>query len=68
MMAITGCSLEEAIGMASRVPAGLNRLTDRGGIEPGKRADLILFRVGKGELEICKTFVAGQEVYCADEA
>ncbi|NEW81018.1 MAG: amidohydrolase family protein [Mariniphaga sp.] len=63
IMKVTGCSLGEAIQMASTNPARLYGLTDRGSIEPGKRADLILFELGDSELTIRKTFVAGNLVY-----
>jgi len=49
--------------MASTNPAKLYGLTDRGSIEPGKRADLILFELGDSELTIRKTWVAGNLVY-----
>ena len=63
MMEVTGCTLAEAIRMASTNPAKLYGLNDRGSIEPGKRADLILFTVGDRELSIKKTYVAGKLVY-----
>jgi len=63
IMKVTGCSLGEAIQMASTNPAKLYGLTDRGSIEPGKRADLILFELGDSELTIRKTWVAGNLVY-----
>ena len=63
IMKVTGCSLGEAVQMASTNPAKLYGLTDRGSIEPGKRADLILFESGDSELTIRKTWVAGNLVY-----
>jgi len=63
IMKVTGCSIGEAIQMASTNPAKLYGLTDRGSIEPGKRADLILFESGDTELTIRKTYVAGNLVY-----
>lgn len=65
IMKVTGCSLGDAIQMASTNPARLYGLTDRGAIEPGKRADLILFTTGENELKIEKTWVAGNLVYDA---
>jgi len=47
IMELTGCTLGDAIRMASTNPANLYGLNDRGSIEPGKRADLILFSIGK---------------------
>lgn len=63
IMKITGCSLGAAIQMASTNPANLYGLNDRGSLEPGKRADLILFEIGESELKIKKTYVAGELVY-----
>jgi len=63
IMKVTGCSLGEAVQMASTNPAKLYGLTDRGSIEPGRRADLILFELGNSELTIRKTYVAGNLVY-----
>jgi len=64
---VTGCSLGKAIQMASTNPAKLYGLTDRGIIEPGKRADLILFSIGEQELNIKKTYVAGNLVFEVSE-
>jgi len=63
IMEVTGCSLADAIRMASTNPAKLYGLKDRGSIEVGKRADLILFKLVNNKIEIQKTVVAGKEVY-----
>lgn len=63
IMKVTGCSLGEAIQMASTNPAKLYGLNDRGSLQPGKRADLILFTLGDNGLTIQKTIVAGKMVY-----
>jgi N-acetylglucosamine-6-phosphate deacetylase len=60
---VTGCSLSEAIQMASGNTARLNGLTDRGAIRPGMRADLILFTLEDFNMDIKKTIVAGEVVY-----
>ncbi len=65
VMKVTGCTLGEAIKMASTNPAKLYRLNDRGEIRPGMRADLIVFTIGKEKLEIEQTYVAGELVYQA---
>lgn len=67
IMNVTGCLLGEAIQMASTNPARLYKLTDRGELKPGMRADLILFEIGERELEIKKTYVTGQLVYDSEE-
>lgn len=63
MMRFTGCSLAEAIRMASTNPARLMKWTDRGEIASGKRADLILFTLENGKIIIQKTIVAGKVVF-----
>ncbi len=55
MMQFTGCSLAEAVDMASKNPAGLYGLSDRGSIAAGKRADLILFTMENGIMNIIET-------------
>jgi len=63
IMQVTGCSLADAIQMASGNPARLYGLSDHGELEPGQRADLILFTIHNYQLHIIKTLVAGQVVY-----
>lgn len=63
IMRFTQCSLADAIHMASRNQARLYGLSDRGEIRPGKRADLILFRLENSEVKIIKTIVAGKVVF-----
>jgi N-acetylglucosamine-6-phosphate deacetylase len=66
IMQFTGCSLKEAVQMASTNPARLIGLDYAGEIRPGKRADLILFTMENGEMVIRKTIVAGEVVYSSD--
>jgi len=63
MMRFTGCGLSEAIDMASKNPAKLYGFEDRGTLDVGKRADLILFSMNDDGLNINKTIVAGEVVY-----
>lgn len=63
VMKVTGCTLADAVQMASTNPARLYNLTDRGVLEPGKRADLVLFTVEDSEVQIMKTWVNGNLVY-----
>ena len=63
MVRFTGCSLADAIHMATRNPARLIGLRDRGTITPGKRADLVLFSFEDGKINIIRTYVAGKLVY-----
>ncbi|MDP3913542.1 MAG: N-acetylglucosamine-6-phosphate deacetylase [Bacteroidota bacterium] len=63
IMNFTGCSLGDAIQMASTNPAKILQLNDRGEISPGKRADLILFTIENGKMVIQKTILGGKVVY-----
>lgn len=60
IMKVTGCSLADAVKMASANPARLNGLTDRGELEPGLRADLVLFRLNDFSVDVVKTYVYGE--------
>ena len=60
---VTGCSLADAIQMSSTNQANLFGLDDRGTLEPGKRADIILFHLNDFKVEIEKTYVKGKLVY-----
>jgi N-acetylglucosamine-6-phosphate deacetylase len=63
MMRFTGCSLADAIHMASTNPARLYDLGDRGEIKIGKRADMILFLFKNGKITIKQTMIAGKVVF-----
>ena len=63
IMKFTDCSLGNAIKMASSNPARLLVLNEIGEIKQGKRADLILFTIEDGRIDIQKTVVAGKIVY-----
>jgi N-acetylglucosamine-6-phosphate deacetylase len=65
MMNFTGCSLTNAINMASGNVARIYGLDDRGKLAPGKRADIILFEKERNELKVIKTFLKGELVYQA---
>jgi N-acetylglucosamine-6-phosphate deacetylase len=63
MMKSTGCSLEEAMQMASGNQARMFGWNDRGSIETGKRADLVLFNIENGEVLVQQTILSGVSVY-----
>ena len=63
VMDFTGCSLKNAIQMASTNPAKMFSMNELGSIEQDMRADLILFTMKNNEMVIEKTFVAGKQVY-----
>lgn len=65
IMEVTGCSLADAVKMASTNPAKLYGLSDRGTLEVGKRADLILVTNTNYKIEIQQTYVQGELVYNA---
>jgi len=63
MMNFTGCSLGEAINLATKNVSRVCKLPDRGTLETGKRADLILFEMAGGKLIIKQTWVNGKIVF-----
>ncbi len=60
MMAFTGCSLADAVQMASTNPARLLGLERKGAIAPGYDADLTVL---SPENEVTHTFVGGELAY-----
>ncbi|MCK9413733.1 MAG: amidohydrolase family protein [Prolixibacteraceae bacterium] len=66
IMKVSGCGLVNAIRMTTLNPAFVHNLDDRGVLEKGKRADLILFTMENEKMIILKTIVAGKEVYSKD--
>jgi N-acetylglucosamine-6-phosphate deacetylase len=60
IQAWTSCSLQDIARMTSTNQAALLGLTDRGSIEAGKRADLV---VVNADFEILQTYVKGVRVY-----
>jgi N-acetylglucosamine-6-phosphate deacetylase len=63
IMKYTGCSLEEAIQMVSENQAKMFGWHDRGGIEIGRRADLVLFNIVDTEVIVEQTILGGKVVY-----
>jgi N-acetylglucosamine-6-phosphate deacetylase len=62
VMKFTGCTLGEAVNMASINIARIYNMSDRGSLTPGKRADLILFEKNNNEIKIRHVWVKGREV------
>lgn len=63
IMEVTGCTLADAIRMASANTARLLGLNSIGELAPGKQADLIFFDMEDREMVIYKTFIKGKEVF-----
>jgi N-acetylglucosamine-6-phosphate deacetylase len=57
-----GCTLGEAINMASKNVARVFGWNDRGELLPGKRADILLLKKQGTDLEISQCFISGQPV------
>ena len=60
MVHLANATLPDAVMMASETPAKIVGLTDRGTLDLGKRADIVLF---DENLQITRTIVGGQTVY-----
>lgn len=60
LIAITGCSVSEALASASSVPARLLGENDRGAIDKGMRADVCVL---DRELSVVATFVGGEQAF-----
>jgi N-acetylglucosamine-6-phosphate deacetylase len=57
----TGCTFEDAINAASKVPAQLLNIYDKkGSLEPGKDADIIIF---DNDYSIYATFISGNLIF-----
>jgi len=63
MIQFSGCPIKEAFQMATKNPAKLNSLDDRGELSVGKRADCILFNYDGNEIQVVQTIVDGKLVY-----
>ena len=59
IMKFTGISLGDAVMMASENVAGIFNLNDRGKLEPGKMADIILLQMEGKKLTIKSTYKKG---------
>ena len=62
MVRYTGCTLAEAINMASKNVANLFGWNDRGQLLPGRRADIILLKQNGSDLILQQCLVAGKPV------
>jgi N-acetylglucosamine-6-phosphate deacetylase len=65
IMSFTGCSLPDAINMATKNVARVYNFIDRGELIPGRRADLIVFRKDSYRIMIKETWLKGKLVFCA---
>jgi N-acetylglucosamine-6-phosphate deacetylase len=60
VMAFTGCSLAQAVTMATRTPAQVLGLEHKGAIASGYDADLVIL---DPSLQVSSTFIGGKLVY-----
>ena len=69
IMKVTGCSLANAIRMVTVNPARLHNMNDRGKLEPGKRADIILFSLSDSRIacRIVSIFIGISAFFKAQE-
>ncbi len=63
MMRYAGCSLAQALELATRNPAKLNSFYDRGILHAGYRADILRFKLHDRRLEIIETRLEGKSVH-----
>ncbi len=63
IMKFTGCSLNDAIDMATKNPSKLYGFEDIGEISINKRADLILFTIENEKVVVNETIVKGETVF-----
>jgi N-acetylglucosamine-6-phosphate deacetylase len=66
VMRTASLSLREAVTLATRNPARVGRIASRQrGLNPGDRADLVLFRLDEatGQIHILETFLNGERVF-----
>lgn len=61
MIRLAGATLSDAVKMAAATPAAIMGFRDRGRLERGLRADLVLF---DEEITVKRTIVAGTTVFC----
>ena len=60
MVQLANATLTDAVKMATETPARIVGLTDRGTLDEGKRADIVLF---DDAFRVSRTIVAGRTVY-----
>ena len=63
VMKFTGCTLGEAVNMASGNVARIYNLSDRGCLAPGRRADLILFEMEGTAIRLKQVLLKGENVF-----
>jgi N-acetylglucosamine-6-phosphate deacetylase len=63
MVNLAKATLTDAVKMATETPARIVGLTDRGTLDEGKRADIVLFN---DEFCVSRTIVGGRTVYCKE--
>ncbi len=64
MVNLAHATLADAVTMASQTPARIVGLTDRGSLEIGKRADIVVLNA---DLKVTQTIVNGRSVFLAEK-
>jgi N-acetylglucosamine-6-phosphate deacetylase len=66
VMRMTNISLRDAITMATINAARVGRIPNRQrGLAPGERADLVVFKMENGQVQVVETWISGRQVYAA---
>ncbi len=63
MVQLAKATLTDAVKMATQTPARIVGLTDRGTLDEGKRADIVLF---DDSFRVTRTIVGGRTVFCEE--
>jgi N-acetylglucosamine-6-phosphate deacetylase len=63
MMNYAGCSLGDAVNLATRNVSRVLALDDRGRLSEGKRADLVLIEKKGNRLQIQRTYLKGRLIH-----
>jgi N-acetylglucosamine-6-phosphate deacetylase len=64
MVRMAGVSLREAVAMATTNAARVGRIAGRQrGLSPGERADLVVFEMVDGAVQVRETYVSGERVH-----
>lgn len=63
MINLANATVTDAVKMATETPSRIMGLTDRGTLDEGKRADIVIF---DDDIRVSRTIVGGRTVYCKE--